>query len=135
VRSAYRGWTLLRPPDHNAGILGGSATSAQGKHHSNTNKGGGVSARPLPVPVNPALLRHADQITRFAGAMLLVSLHVLWFAAWILSGVHPGHRPAQTRTGQDSPRGARAKQRLLGGRSGHSVAGDCAADRRGRFVC
>jgi uncharacterized membrane protein len=58
-----------------------------------------VSARPLPLPVNPALLRHADQrrqslenriadqITRFAGSMLFVHLHIIWFAAWILLGV------------------------------------------------
>jgi hypothetical protein len=43
-----------------------------------------VSARPLPVPINPALLKHADQrrqhlenriadqITHFAGSMLFV---------------------------------------------------------------
>ena len=58
-----------------------------------------MSARPLPIPVNPALLRHAeerrkslenriaDQITRFAGSMMFVYLHVIWFAAWILLGV------------------------------------------------
>jgi uncharacterized membrane protein len=58
-----------------------------------------VSARPLPVPINPALLKHADQrrqslenriadqITRFAGSMLFVYLHILWFASWILLGV------------------------------------------------
>jgi uncharacterized membrane protein len=58
-----------------------------------------MSARPLPMPVNPALLRHAekrrkslenrvaDQITRFAGSMTFVYLHVIWFAAWILLGV------------------------------------------------
>jgi hypothetical protein len=58
-----------------------------------------VSARPLPMPINPALLKHADQrrqhlenriadtITRFAGSMLFVYLHILWFAVWILSGV------------------------------------------------
>jgi hypothetical protein len=58
-----------------------------------------VSARPLPLPINPALLRHADQrrqslenriadqITRFAGSMLFVYLHIIWFAAWILLGV------------------------------------------------
>jgi uncharacterized membrane protein len=51
------------------------------------------------MPVNPALLKHAeerrqhlenriaDQITRFAGSMLFVYLHVIWFAAWILLGV------------------------------------------------
>jgi hypothetical protein len=58
-----------------------------------------VSARSLPMPVNPALLKHAeqrrkslenriaDQITRFAGSMLFVYLHIIWFAAWILLGV------------------------------------------------
>jgi hypothetical protein len=51
------------------------------------------------MPINPALLKHADQrrqslenriadtITRFAGSMLFVYLHILWFAVWILSGV------------------------------------------------
>jgi uncharacterized membrane protein len=55
-----------------------------------------VSTRTLPVPVNPALLRHtderqqhlenriADAITRFAGSMLFVYLHVVWFGAWII---------------------------------------------------
>ena len=54
-----------------------------------------MSARPLPIPLNPALLKHADerrqslenriadQITRFAGSMLFVYLHIIWFAAWI----------------------------------------------------
>jgi len=58
-----------------------------------------MSARPLPIPTNPALLKHADQrrqhlenriadtITRFAGSMLFVYLHIIWFAAWILLGV------------------------------------------------
>ena len=57
-----------------------------------------MSARPLPMPVNPALLRHAeerrtslenriaDQITRFAGSMLFVYLHIIWFAVWINRG-------------------------------------------------
>ena len=58
-----------------------------------------MSARPLPMPINPALLKHADQrrqhlenriadtITRFAGSMLFVYLHIIWFAAWIILGV------------------------------------------------
>jgi uncharacterized membrane protein len=58
-----------------------------------------VSTRSLPLPVNPALLKHAeqrrkslenrvaDQITRFAGSMTFVYLHIIWFAAWILLGV------------------------------------------------
>jgi uncharacterized membrane protein len=58
-----------------------------------------VSTRSLPMPINPALLKHAeqrrkslenrvaDQITRFAGSMTFVYLHIIWFAAWILLGV------------------------------------------------
>ena len=53
----------------------------------------------LPPPVNPALLKHAEQeaedaqnriadaITRFAGSMAFVYLHVIWFACWIGFGV------------------------------------------------
>jgi uncharacterized membrane protein len=53
----------------------------------------------LEPPVNPALVeqarkrkegvenRIADGITRFAGSMAFVYLHVLWFGAWIVFGV------------------------------------------------
>jgi uncharacterized membrane protein len=53
----------------------------------------------LPVPINPALLRHteerardvqnriADRITTFAGSMAFVYLHVIWFSCWIGFGV------------------------------------------------
>jgi len=53
----------------------------------------------LPQPINPALLRHAQQraanvqnriadtITRFAGSMAFVYIHVIWFTVWIASGV------------------------------------------------
>ncbi len=53
----------------------------------------------LPPPVNPALVRQAearadafgngiaDAITRFAGSMQFVYLHVLWFGSWIVLGV------------------------------------------------
>jgi uncharacterized membrane protein len=49
----------------------------------------------LPPPVNPALLAHekeladdfgnriADTVTRFAGSMQFVYLHILWFGCWI----------------------------------------------------
>ena len=59
--------------------------------------------RPQPLPVHPALLRHAeerrrsvenrvsDQITGFAGSMRFVYLHVIWFAAWI--GLRIEHYP------------------------------------------
>ena len=55
-----------------------------------------MSARSLPIPINPALLKHAeerrkslenriaDQVTRFAGSMQFVYLHVVWFASWII---------------------------------------------------
>jgi uncharacterized membrane protein len=58
-----------------------------------------MSARPLPMPINPALLKHAeerrkrlenriaDQITRFAGSMQFVYLHIVWFSLWIILGV------------------------------------------------
>jgi uncharacterized membrane protein len=53
----------------------------------------------LPVPLDPALARHAeeraqlvqnraaDAITRFAGSMTFVYIHILWFGAWIGLGV------------------------------------------------
>ena len=55
-----------------------------------------MSRRPAPVPVNPALLQHAqerrkswenrvaDQITQFAGSMRFVYFHVVWFGSWII---------------------------------------------------
>lgn len=49
---------------------------------------------PGKMPAHPALQRHrqdrdlqarlADWITRFAGSMLFVYLHVVWFALWIV---------------------------------------------------
>jgi uncharacterized membrane protein len=58
-----------------------------------------VSIPTLPIPANPALLQHAelrrqnaenriaDTITRFAGSMPFVYVHVLWFTLWIVLGV------------------------------------------------
>jgi uncharacterized membrane protein len=52
-------------------------------------------------PVHPALLRHlearsknlqsriADSITRFAGSMPFVYVHLAWFTAWIVFRVEP----------------------------------------------
>ncbi|HTX31748.1 MAG TPA: DUF1003 domain-containing protein [Solirubrobacteraceae bacterium] len=54
---------------------------------------------PLPEPINPALLKEqeeraenaqnrlADRITAFAGSMMFVYIHVLWFGLWIGLGV------------------------------------------------
>ena len=58
-----------------------------------------MTVKPLPMPINPALLKHAperqrflenriaDAITRFAGSMQFVYLHIIWLAAWIILGV------------------------------------------------
>src|SRR6478672_8279952 len=73
-----------------------ASASATGKHSKWRRF---VVPAKLPVPINPALLEHAqqegkdvqnriaDQITRFAGSMTFVYLHVIWFAAWIGFGV------------------------------------------------
>jgi uncharacterized membrane protein len=62
-----------------------------------------VAIRTLQPPLNPALVRHAeeraqsaqnriaDAITRFAGSMMFVYIHVAWFAAWI--GFRVEHYP------------------------------------------
>jgi len=56
---------------------------------------------PPPPPVNPALLKHADerrqhlenrvadQATRFAGSMKFVYLHLIWFGSWIGFRIEP----------------------------------------------
>src|SRR4051794_7351433 len=58
-----------------------------------------LSPMKLPQPVNPALIKHAeergksiqnriaDKITVFAGSMTFVYLHVIWFGCWIGFGV------------------------------------------------
>src|SRR3954469_4267104 len=69
--------------------------------HQSPPRRGLARLRPvkLPPPVNPALMkpaqaradafgnRIADTITRFAGSMQFVYLHVLWFGCWIGFGV------------------------------------------------
>ena len=51
--------------------------------------------RPLPPPIDPALMKHAeeraksvqdrvaDRITAFSGSMTFVYIHILWFGLWI----------------------------------------------------
>jgi len=58
-----------------------------------------VSIRRPASPRNPALREHAkertqhaenriaDAITQFAGSMLFVYIHIIWFASWIILGV------------------------------------------------
>jgi uncharacterized membrane protein len=55
--------------------------------------------RPLPPPIDPALMKHAEQraddvqnraadrITAFSGSMTFVYIHILWFGLWISLGV------------------------------------------------
>ena len=62
-----------------------------------------MSVRRAQAPSNPALVHHyearaqsvqnrvADAITRFAGSMAFVYLHVVWFAVWI--GFRVEHYP------------------------------------------
>ena len=56
-------------------------------------------AQRISIEPNPALLRHAreraesvqnriaDRITRFAGSMAFVYIHIIWFGSWIAFGV------------------------------------------------
>jgi len=62
-----------------------------------------LAPKRLPLPVNPALLKHreqraeeaqnrvADWITAFSGSMTFVYLHILWFGCWI--GFRVEHYP------------------------------------------
>jgi uncharacterized membrane protein len=55
--------------------------------------------RPLPPPIDPALMKHAeerakdvqnriaDKITAFSGSMMFVYIHIIWFGLWIGLGV------------------------------------------------
>ena len=57
---------------------------------------GGFVPPKLPLPLNPEMAQHAearaanvqnriaDAITRFAGSMAFVYVHVIWFAVWII---------------------------------------------------
>jgi uncharacterized membrane protein len=77
---------------------GKSAKAAQdGGHHGPLLRW--FVPRPLPEPINPALLKHqeqraqdvqsriADRITAFSGSMTFVYIHILWFGLWIGLGV------------------------------------------------
>src|SRR5215469_2732095 len=58
-----------------------------------------IPNRKLPRPVNPALMKQAeeraenaqnrvaDRITAFSGSMLFVYIHIMWFGLWISLGV------------------------------------------------
>jgi uncharacterized membrane protein len=62
-----------------------------------------MTVRRPPSPRNPALREHAkertqhaenriaDAITQFAGSMLFVYIHIIWFASWIILGVEEYH--------------------------------------------
>jgi uncharacterized membrane protein len=78
--------------------------SASGPEHNGKTLGHRVHKFLVPVPkleppINPALLKReqeraemaqnriADRITTFAGSMLFVYIHILWFGCWIGFGV------------------------------------------------
>jgi uncharacterized membrane protein len=58
-----------------------------------------MSTRRIVAPIHPALVAHAearatdiqnriaDSITRFAGSMPFVYVHLIWFSIWIASGI------------------------------------------------
>jgi uncharacterized membrane protein len=62
---------------------------------AHTSKEDALSFRPVAQPAHPALQQHveerrsrlqnriADEITRFAGSMPFIYIHVVWFTAWI----------------------------------------------------
>jgi uncharacterized membrane protein len=76
-------------------VVGGSEGAPLACRRGPGPEGAGVSVRRPSAPSNPALLQHAEQraasaenrvadaITRFAGSMPFVYIHVAWFAAWI----------------------------------------------------
>jgi uncharacterized membrane protein len=80
-------------------IANTSTDSGNGAHPVREHVRRSVVPVDLPVPINPALLRHtqeraaeaqnriADRITTFAGSMAFVYIHVIWFGCWIGFGV------------------------------------------------
>jgi low affinity Fe/Cu permease len=75
------------------------AATTNGNHSTLARLRRGALPFPPPRPLNPALLkdaeqradnvqnRIADRITAFSGSMAFVYLHVIWFACWIGFGV------------------------------------------------
>jgi uncharacterized membrane protein len=74
--------------------------TAQSAHHAHPRRlVRWFVPRPLPPPVDPALMKHAeeraknvqdrvaDRITAFSGSMTFVYIHILWFGLWIGLGV------------------------------------------------
>src|SRR5205823_226552 len=68
---------------------------------SSIYRGGAMSIRPQTAPQHPALAQHeaerhehlqdrvADAITKFAGSMMFVYVHLVWFTLWIVIGFDP----------------------------------------------
>jgi hypothetical protein len=89
--------TVRETPPTSAG--GGAGTEKAASHRRHSRIVRWFLPRPLPPPINPALLKHseqraqnvqdrvADKITAFAGSMTFVYLHILWFGLWIGLGV------------------------------------------------
>jgi uncharacterized membrane protein len=74
-------------------------SQASGKKHKTMRQRLRKVIRPLPEPINPALLEAekkradnrqnqvSDAITAFSGSMLFVYVHIIWFSCWIGFGV------------------------------------------------
>jgi uncharacterized membrane protein len=87
--------TAKETPPKSAGTP--AVTAESDRHHGRLVRW--FVPRPLPEPVNPALVKHAeeraqdaqnrvaDKITAFSGSMTFVYIHVVWFGLWIGLGV------------------------------------------------
>ena len=99
---ALAGWMLMRwTRDDSAMTTHTSTSNTQSNGHP--RPAGPLHRWVLPIrapkPVNPVLVKHAEQraeyaqnriadaITTFAGSMTFVYIHILWFGCWIGFGV------------------------------------------------
>jgi uncharacterized membrane protein len=77
-----------------------NAPGAQPNDHAHTRRlAHWFLPQPLPPPIDPALMHHAEQrarvvqnriadrITAFSGSMTFVYIHIIWFGLWIGLGV------------------------------------------------
>jgi len=97
-RLALQMRALYKMPEPVKGA-GMSETHTNGHSELSHRIGRLVLPEKLPPPINPVLIKHAeeraqaaqnrmaDRITTFAGSMAFVYIHILWFGLWIGLGV------------------------------------------------
>jgi len=83
-------WSQPSPPASWAGRAPNARAPTQRRRHERTTPS--HADQPGAAQARRQRRQHlenriADQITRFAGSMQFVYLHIIWFAVWILSGV------------------------------------------------